>query len=248
MTVFTPPKEVKDIIGFGTSGLVGDISDSEVLKMYKPGDQESTNEINREILIYKTLGSHENIMGFIEASEHGVKLERMKHGNVRSYLSSNDVEMGDRVKWCKQMCRGLAHIHERGVFHCDLNGSNVFIDKNFNLKIGDFAGSCNQNTESLVLEGARYYLPREDWTPTAKSEIFAAGSTMYEIMQGEKPYEYLDDKEVEKRYKSQEFPDTSCIPYVGEIIRNCWFQRYESADELVQAICSVEAEAINKAA
>ncbi|PIA16517.1 kinase-like protein [Coemansia reversa NRRL 1564] len=212
--VFTPPKEVEYIVGFGTSGIVGAINDYEVLKMYKTDDQHSINEINREILIYKILGSHENIIGFIEATERGIKLERMK-GNIRTYIESNEVDITDRVKWCKQMCIGMAYIHEKGVFHCDINASNMFLDKNLNLKIGDFAGSCSENTEPLVMEDARYTLPRDNYTPNVKSEIFALGSTMYEIMQGKKPYNNLDDEEVEKRYRSQEFPDTSNIQYMG---------------------------------
>ncbi|PIA16516.1 hypothetical protein COEREDRAFT_86911 [Coemansia reversa NRRL 1564] len=209
--VFTPPKEVEYIVGFGTSGIVGAINEYEVLKMYKTDDQHSINEINREILIYKILGSHENIIGFIEATERGIKLERMK-GNIRTYIESNEVDITDRVKWC------------------------------------DFAGSCSENTEPLVMEDARYTLPRDNYTPNVKSEIFALGSTMYEIMQGKKPYNNLDDEEVEKRYRSQEFPDTSNIQYMGKIINGCWFQEYNSAEEMVQAICLVEAELSGKSA
>ncbi|PIA15072.1 kinase-like protein [Coemansia reversa NRRL 1564] len=247
-TSFTIPKEVSNIIGYGSTGIVGTINDCEVLKMYKIKYQHSLDGINREILIYKILGSHDNIVGFIEATEHGIKLERMNNGDIKSYIKSNEVDVADRVKWCKQMCIGMAHIHGKGVFHCDINASNMLIDENLNLKIGDFAGSCTENTYRQSIEGSRHFLPKGNFESTVKSEIFALGSTMYEIMQGVEPYNDLDDEEVKKRYKSQEFPDTSNIPYMGKIINGCWLQKYNSIKEVVQAIYLMEAEVGDKAA
>lgn len=38
----------------------------------------------------------------------------------------------------QQLLSGLEHIHERGILHRDIKGSNLLIDKNGMLKIADF--------------------------------------------------------------------------------------------------------------
>lgn len=50
-----------------------------------------------------------------------------------------DTVVGLQIKcYMQQLLCGLEHCHSRGVLHRDIKGSNLLIDKNGVLKIGDF--------------------------------------------------------------------------------------------------------------
>jgi cell cycle serine/threonine-protein kinase CDC5/MSD2 len=41
-----------------------------------------------------------------------------------------------------QLCAGVSYLHKRSICHLDLKLDNVFFDKQFNVKIGDFGSAC----------------------------------------------------------------------------------------------------------
>ncbi|KAG9144507.1 hypothetical protein Leryth_010728 [Lithospermum erythrorhizon] len=107
-------------------------------------DPESVRFMAREISILRRL-DHPNVMKLealvtsrISGSLYLV-FEYMEH-DLAGLLASPNVKFTEPQIKCymQQLLRGLEHCHSRGVLHRDIKGSNVLVDNNGNLKIGDW--------------------------------------------------------------------------------------------------------------
>ncbi|CAN8294618.1 unnamed protein product [Cochlearia groenlandica] len=107
-------------------------------------DPESVRFMAREIIILRRL-DHPNVMkleGLITSRVSGsmyLIFEYMEH-DLSGLASTPGVKFSEAQIKCymKQLLHGLEHCHSRGVLHRDIKGSNLLLDHNNNLKIGDF--------------------------------------------------------------------------------------------------------------
>ena len=99
-----------------------------------------------------------------------------------------------------QIASALAHMHSKGVFHCDLSCRNIFLLDDWVVKVGDFGGSKIDGQAPLGAEEVRYELPLrgKDWTQRGyvQRELFALGCAICEVMAWKVPFAELSDKEV----------------------------------------------------
>ncbi|KAL0384639.1 UNVERIFIED_CONTAM: putative serine/threonine-protein kinase [Sesamum radiatum] len=195
-------------------------------------DPESVCFMAREILILRRL-DHPNVMkleGLVTSrvsSSVYLVFEYMEH-DLAGLTSSPLVKFTEPQIKCymHQLLSGLEHCHARGVLHRDIKGSNILIDNNGNLKIGDFGLATlfdsNQNhplTSRVVtlwyrapelLLGATYYGVAVDlWSAGC---ILAELFTRKPIMSGRTEVEQLH-----KIYKlcgspSEEYWNKSKLP------------------------------------
>lgn len=59
----------------------------------------------------------------------------------------------------KQLLSGITYIHSLGLCHRDLKMENIFIDEEFNLKIGDFGFMTSGMVQHSKLIGTEYLVP-----------------------------------------------------------------------------------------
>lgn len=210
-------------------------------------------EVEKKLL--EIIGPHERIIGLKGFSDSGLYLERARNGHIANYLESTNPppSIKQRLIWCREAAEAVAWIHSRRVLHCDLHPLNILLDDNLHVKPVDFQGQRHSENGEVLLDGhsaepTRFYCPRDDISyADVKTDLFALGCLIYFIVLGHQVYpDSIDGEEcwrekVEERFMRQQWPQEEhpC----SAITLKCWKKQYESAQEIVQDMRSLEGSA-----
>lgn len=239
------PHSQDNIISFGNTAIIERVSEETVVK--SPHPQASSHvkawqrrQLQREFDVYRRLPAHDRLIKMFGFSEDGgLLLEYMPKGSLRAYLESNtDIPISQRLQWGVQAGEAVVLLHSHGIIHADIKPENMLLDKHLGLRIIDLSGSSIDGLPPLSLESARFYLPRsmQDEMPcSVTSDLFALGSSIYQIVTRRQPFDSLKDEDVEARYARKEFPPIDEIPY-GDIIRQCWMCEFDSAQAVLDGL------------
>lgn len=104
------------------------------------------------------------------------------------------------LKWAISLCEALSYIHARHIVHHDLKPPNIRITPENHLKLLDygaaqFFGTPDKGVPESMLKdnelfGTEGYLPpevEETFTADTRTDIFALGCILYEMVMGEAP-------------------------------------------------------------
>ncbi len=201
-------------------------------------------QIQREFEIYQRLGPHPRFIRMLGLDtacdgEQGIVLEYMPKGDLHEFLQSDvNISMERRLQWCVEAATAVVFLHSLGIIHADIRPQNMLLYQNLGLRLIDLAGASIDGKEPLSLENTRFFLPRDcrdRAVVSVTTDMFALGSSFYEIVTRKLPYPELKSDEVERRYARQEFPQVEDIA-LGDIIRGCWMGDFTSAAAVLDAI------------
>jgi hypothetical protein len=68
-----------------------------------------------------------------------------------------------------------------------------------------------------------------------KWEIFTLGCSIYEIIAWKAPFTKLTEEQIKEKYANEEFPETEGL-LVGDVIRACWNEKFETAVDVEIAL------------
>ncbi|WP_211194092.1 bifunctional serine/threonine-protein kinase/formylglycine-generating enzyme family protein [Pyxidicoccus fallax] len=185
----------------------------------------------------------------------GVSLDRVK----KPLPVERALEVG------RQLARGLAAAHRKGVLHRDLKPGNVIVTETGQVKLLDFGLAKLLEREvdaasALELEpgpeerpfpspvGTPYYMPPEAWgieEHTARSDLYSLGAVLYELCCGRAPFRHVPFAALAETVRGQEAPplrevapevDGALAAVVERCLRRTPAERYASAEEVLDAL------------
>ena len=100
----------------------------------------------------------------------------------------------------------LRYIHSRNIIHCNLKTSNIFLDEDYHVKLGNFFYSKIINSFSDENKEEDYFIENQnEWTPPEiikngkfeeSSDVYRLGLILYEIFKGEIPQKTMGSNEI----------------------------------------------------
>ncbi|KAE8396888.1 kinase-like protein [Aspergillus pseudonomiae] len=230
------------LIAVGTTSAVFAIDSYSVLKR-RPGptDDFACQAYNIEVRAYERLGDHPRIARIREVTEDGIVIERGECLRQKIQSKESQVTMQTKLRWAQEAAEGLHYIHTKNIIHADVGCHNLLLDQSGHIKFIDFGGSGIDDEVATVCYEWCSYRPGSD--PDIKTDIFAFGSTLFEIETGEKPYQELEKtlgpgkliKRVEHLFTMGEYPRVDML-VLGGVILHCWNGDYCSMDEVSRDI------------
>ena len=172
-------------------------------------DTEFQTRFERETRVMSKL-SHPNCVSVVDfgvwQGAPYLAMEYVTGITLRALIDKGPLPVGRALVLARQIAAGLAHAHAQGVVHRDVKPANIMISDEVgtgdHVRILDFGlarlrGNVGRDaTQTNVVVGTPNYMAPEQTigggTIDARTDIYACGVVMFEMISGERPFNAKD--------------------------------------------------------
>jgi Tol biopolymer transport system component len=210
------PYEILDALGAGGMGEVYRARDTrlgrdvavKVLPTELSHDRDRLHRFEQEARLAGSL-NHPGVLTVYDVGSHEgapyLVTELLEGRSLREVLTPGPLPPRKAVEHAQQIAQGLAAAHAREIVHRDLKPDNIFVTKDGRVKILDFGlaklthpllqdaeGSevSTKTAEGRIVGTVGYMAPEQvrGKDVDARSDIFALGAVLYEMLTGERAF------------------------------------------------------------
>ena len=233
------------------------------VKIMHPHLAQNEDFVNRFIKEARAAAalSHPNIVSIQDQgwNENGIPavfmvLEMIEGFTLRDLLNERGfLSIEETFSYFTPMLSAVGAAHKMGILHRDLKPENILLSKDGRLKVADFGlarlpdSSATLTQESSVILGSVSYLSPEQvksGTSDARSDVYALGIVMFEMLTGRKPFDGESPIQIAYRHVNENVPAPSSfrrtIPvdidkFVMKATANEASKRFKDANQMLDA-------------
>ena len=143
-------------------------------------------------------------VGTLDTGAPYIVMEYLEGLTLDAFLEQgNELSVAEAVEYTIQACEAVAEAHARGIIHRDLKPTNLFLtrtaDKRALVKVIDFGlsksigANSRKITKDFTVMGTPTYMSPEQLRSTSnvdtRTDIWALGVVLYELLSGQVPFE-----------------------------------------------------------
>ena len=198
---------------------------------------------------------HPNIVSVYDVGEEDgtnyIVMEYVEGTDLKKYIRERGpLPPREAVRIMTQIVSAIELAHQNRIIHRDIKPQNILIDREGNVKITDFgiaiALSETSLTQTNTLLGSVHYLSPEQargGMATIRSDIYALGIVLYELLVGEVPFEGESAVSIALKHFQEPLPRISqMLPTVPQSLENVVLKatakepldRYSSCYEMLE--------------
>lgn len=240
----------------------------KVLRYDFQDNKDAIRRFQREAMSASQL-LHHNIVEVYDVDEEEnqqyIVMEFVKGTDLKTFILQNaPISLELVVSVMSQILSGIDIAHKHRIIHRDIKPQNILITEQNEVKITDFgiaiALSDTSITQTNTLLGSVHYLSPEQArgsNATTKSDIYALGVVLYELITGSVPFDGESAVSVALKHFQEPFPRIrETLNYIPQSLENIVLKattkepkdRYNSVQEMLQDLStSLSANRMNEA-